>query len=248
MHRAAPITQQPSLPDPILKILIWSKLENTNPLIVQRKLSQRLGQVRRAWCDKQGFDDAKQATVFLTWRSRRVFDPTTCKSLGVSVDEHGEVFIKGKDQPPGPENAQIEMQAMTQELFDKDKREMEMAKQKKVNPAGADREGDMTQVKEVIAVIHVTLKAKGYQDYKLLVKPVSPPAKPPRSTRKVATKVTDSAQTTKFGKIVSAFRKVREPPPGSTVFLMFDGEKLDDEDEVQTSDVSDMDNIDVYVK
>ncbi|GKZ40163.1 hypothetical protein AbraIFM66950_002731, partial [Aspergillus brasiliensis] len=69
--------------EPIVQILITSRIPNTRPLIVRRKMNQSLKDVRLAWCNRQHFNKEMQDSVFLTWKGKRLFDVTTCRSLGV---------------------------------------------------------------------------------------------------------------------------------------------------------------------
>lgn len=70
--------------DPIVQIMISSEIANTRPLLVHRKMSQRLRDVRLAWCNRQNFDPEIQASIYLTWKGRRLFDVTTCRSLNIN--------------------------------------------------------------------------------------------------------------------------------------------------------------------
>jgi len=94
------VTPIPEAPSPVLSLLIHSPLPDTTPLMVKRRLNQRLKEVRVAWIKKQqGVGalpaDLDMTTIFLTWRDKRLFDFTTCKSLGVTLDElTGEVVHK----------------------------------------------------------------------------------------------------------------------------------------------------------
>jgi len=130
-------------------------------------MSQRLKEVRLAWCQKQGFDEATTATIFLTWRKRRLFDFTSSKGLGLAVNADGEVYIQGQsNQPPGEENAQLHMEAMTQAILEAEKKAAEQPLKEDVedtsNPKG---KGGPPGIK-------VILRSKGFDDYKLLVRPV----------------------------------------------------------------------------
>jgi hypothetical protein len=58
--------------DPIVRIFISSAIPNTVPLLVSRKLSQRLQEVRKAWCARQNFSEDMADSVFFTYRNRRL--------------------------------------------------------------------------------------------------------------------------------------------------------------------------------
>ena len=166
-HQSIP---PPPPPDPVVHILITSRLENTAPLIIQRRLSQRLKDVRITWCQRQGFSPEAIASVFLTWRGKRLFDVTSCKSLGIAVDSDGNILTKGQKDILGEEDRQIHMEAMTDEIM------KEYSNEKR---RGASAEGSEAASQEVTEVgrkpevqVKIILKAKGLNDFKLIVKPV----------------------------------------------------------------------------
>lgn len=165
-----PTPLPPPLPEPVISILITSRIPNTLPLIVNRRLSQRLREVRVTWCQKQNFTSDFSSTVVLTWRGKRLFDVTSCKSLGIGVDADGNIVTKGEKDILGEENRQIHMEAMTEEMFE-DRR-----KAKVEDPTVTTHEQEMEepvaaqpQQEEQVKII---LKAKGFADFKLIVKPV----------------------------------------------------------------------------
>ena len=164
VHQLVP--QDPP-PDPVLQILITSDIPNTVPLIVSRRLSQRLKDVRLAWVGRQNLTTSVIDTVFLTWRGKRVFDVTTCKSLGITVDATGRISLK--EDLWEQEQEKIHMEAMTTKM-------LEAYKQSKRN-AASGQEDDATQEATIVGQEHETqiriiLKAKGLDDLKLQVRPV----------------------------------------------------------------------------
>lgn len=166
-------TPPPAAPDPVVSILITSRIANTNPLIVNRKVSQRLKDVRMTWCQRQGFSPDFTAAVFMTWRGKRLFDVTTCRSLGIGVDFNGNIVMKGQKDILGEEERQIHMEAMTEEILEETKRQ-------KQREADGDGPGEVEAQEDQPAApdqkepqVRIILKAKGYSDFKLIVKPVS---------------------------------------------------------------------------
>lgn len=165
---------EPPKPDPVLTIMIYSRIPGTKPLLAKRNLTQRVKEVLDAWLARQlDLTEAQKAEVFLTWRGGRVYAISSCKSLGIEVNEAGEVFFKGKSkmEAPSEENAQIAFEAVTQAILDKDKREKE-AERKKLQGGGFEEtpKGDPAKDKNKIKIV---LKAKGHADFKLMVNPVS---------------------------------------------------------------------------
>lgn len=171
-------THQRSPPlDPVVQILIDSPIPDTNPLIVHRKLSQRLQEIRHVWCQKQGFSDAKTRDVFFIHRMRKVYDATTCRSLGLGVDVFGNIVMKGAEEREGADK--VLLQAVTEKEFEtmKAERELEAKRRRGEIPreyqeeqGGVEEEAPQEEVK-----IRLVLKAKGRKDFKIIVKPVSPP-------------------------------------------------------------------------
>ena len=152
--------------DPILQILITCSIPNTTPLIVSRRLSQRLKDVRLAWADRQPFSRDFAQHVFLTWRGKRLFDVTTCKSLGVRVDADGRVLTKG--DVLGDEEGRIHMEAMTSEILESRRKAKTEEAEAYVEAAETDRTAEKNDNQ-----IRIIMKAKGFEDFKLKVKAVS---------------------------------------------------------------------------
>ena len=161
--------------DPVLQILITSKMENTTPLIVNRRTSQRLKDVRVLWCNRQQFSPDKAASVFLTWRGKKVFDVTSCKSLGIAADEDGNVRFKGLDTAFGDDERQIHMEAMTEELLTEYKQEKARQGQGNnyIQPTDNDKGKEKPVEKQSTEPqVKIIIKAKDFPEHKLIVKPV----------------------------------------------------------------------------
>ena len=168
-YKSPPIISPPST-DSILQILITSDIPNTAPLIVSRKLGQRLKDVRLAWINRQPLPSEAKDGIFLTWRGKRLFDVTTCRSLGVTVEPDGRVMIKG--DLLGDDEGRIHMEAMTLDLLEARRR----AKIEEAAPTDGKEAERQTQgpfEDKVENQVRIILKAKGYDEFKLRVKPVS---------------------------------------------------------------------------
>lgn len=164
-------TPSPQPLDDVVSILITSRIANTTPLIVNRRISQRLKDVRLAWCDRQGFTAEAAATVFLTWRGKRLFDVTTCKSLGIGVSAEGTIVMKGEKDLLGEEERQIHMEAMTEEILEDFKKSKRRAIDAEDTEESA-RQGSEQAERPPEEQVRIILKAKGLDDFKLKVKPV----------------------------------------------------------------------------
>ena len=207
--------------DPIIEIFVSSWIEGTNPLRVQRKLSQKLREVRLIWCDKQmisGQPLAKSVkdSIFLTWRGKKLFDMTNCKSLGLKLDGNGCLFSEGE----GFMDGKVHFEAWTPDLYEEHQRKLS-AKQDR-----GDSEDDLMEVVEhPVQKIKLIMKAKDMEPLKLQVKP-----------------------TTTFHKMATAFRDSRDIPEGKDIAFYFDGDKLDPESRVEDTELADMDNVEVHIR
>ncbi|RMY65452.1 hypothetical protein D0863_09119 [Hortaea werneckii] len=221
----------PPAQDPPVKLLVTSELDNTRPLMVFRKLTQRLQEIRVAWCQKQGFSDEFTKGIFLIHKLSRLYDSTTCRSLGLYIDKDGQIKLKGSEMP---QDAQIHLEAVTEEIFEKKKAEkarQERAREKALM-GEPDEEADAQAAeapKESAAKeeanVRIVLRAKGVsQPFKLKVKPTTP-----------------------FSKIMMACRGHFSVGERQQLWLELDGERLDPDEMIQNTDIEDMDNIDVYI-
>jgi hypothetical protein len=219
--------QVPALPDATIKILITSQLEGTGPLIIYRKLSQRLQEVREVWCAKQNFSGEFAARVFLTHRGIRLYNLTTCRSLGLEADSTGRVTRTDDRTLEGVDSVHIE--AMTQELFDK----MKVAKALQAQEAQEETEEDTAPGADESVpdappgekYVRIVVRAKGYGDFKVLVKP-----------------------ETIIAKITKAAKKTFKLPDDQAVYLEFDGDRLSPSDQVQATEIEDMNVLDLHVE
>ncbi|QKX62611.1 uncharacterized protein TRUGW13939_09772 [Talaromyces rugulosus] len=105
--------------DEIVQIFVSSAIKNTRPLLVHRRISQRFRDVRVTWCERQGFDNKMTSSVYLTWNKRRLFDVTTCRSLGVK-GASSPIYDTSQfedETSPGNEPLRIHVEAVTDELL-----------------------------------------------------------------------------------------------------------------------------------
>ena len=165
-------------PEPSVKILVSSPIPNTTPFIILRRLSQRLKDVRLAWCSRQGFTPEHTADIVLLWKDMRVFDVATCKSLGIGVDTDGSVVAAADRDSFDAENNRIHMTAMTKDMFEECRRARERELAKRHDEEDEDEEGEEAEETRASRAsaepqIRVTLRSKGLNDVKVLVKPVS---------------------------------------------------------------------------
>ena len=256
----SPGLDAPQLFDPVLQILVSSDLPNTKPLLVRRKLSQRLQEVRHVWCEKQGFDAEFTSKVFLTYKNRKLYDVTTCRSLGLKISAEGRVIneeaearrqeAKKWGQYPGNEDdpeddGRVHVVAITEEEYEHQRREKarERAISLGIEPEGDGADAPVEAPQKVEKPVRILLKAKGFQDYKLRVKPVSLIKLYCCSFELI----TDMQQTTTCERIIGAFRREYKLSEDTKLTLMFDGEELEPSQEVKDTEIEDLDNLEVHV-
>jgi hypothetical protein len=229
--QSSTVVSRPSRPvDPIVLILVTSAIEGTVPLVLKRKLSQRLKDVRLHWCDKQTSSDPRFAEelkqhIFLTWRGNKVFDVTTCKAMGLQVDAEGNFTGKGYGFDP---NGRIHLEAWTTELFvQAQKRKQAERLRRAADPtkSPSPEPEPVVEAPKVNTNLKIILKAKDYPDVKIVVKP-----------------------QTLVSKMINAFRSQNKIPPDMHVDIRFDGDKLEPDSVVADADLEDMTTVEVYVR
>ncbi|KAE8144247.1 ubiquitin-2 like Rad60 SUMO-like-domain-containing protein, partial [Aspergillus avenaceus] len=204
--------------DVIVQILITSKIETTEPLIIHRKISQPLRDVRIAWCRRQKIPKHVQPFVYLTWRGRRLFDVTTCRSLGSSFERSTTDGLICNDNPD-KQYIRIHMEAVIEDLVpptngrDMPVRSITLNKQSATLNDGIQDEQT-----------RVVLKCPAYGDLEWNFTPMM-----------------------QISQLVLAFREAKDIPTDRTVYLIFDGDRLDPNSSIADYDIADEDLMDVVV-
>lgn len=174
---------EPELPDPVVRIFITSPIPDTKPLMVLRKLSQRLQDVRLAWCGRQGFFGEAAKDVFLTFRMRKLYDVSTCKSLGLEADAAGNLVLKGAEGRTGIEKLHLE--AVTEDLLVELKAaRVERERVQRLEDGVHDWIQGTTEIGATLhppsppveeeKIIRLVLQARNRPDFKVKAKSVSP--------------------------------------------------------------------------
>ncbi|EFR01779.1 hypothetical protein MGYG_04782 [Nannizzia gypsea CBS 118893] len=215
----------PKKKDTVVNILITSNIENTRSLLVRRLLSQNLRDVRKAWCHHQKFDEETSDTIILTWKGRRLFDATTCKSLGINEsDTNDNSMFDSAPVDMDEGNAGVHMEAMTLEMLE-ERRRAATAAQLDNEEEESEDEQPKAQEPSDENVVRIILKNPDLDDFRIKVRP-----------------------TTQIGNILKKFRQMKEIPEHKSVSLYFDGDRLDPDSLIGDNDIDDMDCIDVVLK
>lgn len=225
-------TTSPKTDETIVQILITTEIPNTNKLLVNRRVSQPMQQVRQVWCSRQNFSEEMTASVIFTWRGKRLYDTTTSMHLlNVLKKEHarkmGGLIEYDEDDPS---NGMIQVEAITKDMYDQKmmRRSLEGTEADANDTAdtgvrdGQSRERSTTPQKAAYTVV---MNAQGLEALYLKVRP-----------------------NTSIERMMAAFKKMRETDPEKTCWLVFDGERLEPESTVADTEIEDGDAVEVYVR
>lgn len=225
----------PAAPNPIdppVSIMVTSDIEGVKPLVVRILLSKRIKDVRVAWCGYNQLPEDQSAAVFMTWRGLKQWDITTLKRMmdsvvDISVNEDGTFSCVGRGDGITEDYSKIHLVATTQELFDEAKRSEEKKLQEPTEEeVDANVLESLDDIPKTNDLIPILLKENGdYGELKIKVKP-----------------------HTTFERLVAAFVRAKGVPPEKNVFLMYEGEKLNPDDEMKDSEIEERDVVEVYVR
>jgi hypothetical protein len=204
--------------DPVVQILISSEITNTKPLLVHRKLSQGLREVRLAWCNRQDFDPEVQSSIYLTWKGRRVFDVTTCRSLGVYAERNHIPADMDEDLIAGYPELRIHMEAVADGPLPVMHGNTSPDNTKIPTTAQATQDDKDEPMKLV-------LRSPGLDDFKIKARAKTP-----------------------ISRLISAFRTKKNIPMDQTISFLFDGDRLRPDDCLGDYDIDDLDLVDVQIK
>ena len=228
--------------DPEIKILIHSEIPDAKSLIVKRKASQSLQQVKEFWCRKFNLNQDVTRQVFFTWNGARLFDSTTMrgvmkklkedayqkrKTTNTDFDDDDEGFDERTTKDPSEGNIMLE--AVTQDILDRRAREKEEQQRQRDEEPGEDGGGENEPArvepdKDDGAII-IRLVAKNLEPMQLRVRP-----------------------NTTVGKIMRGFAATRKMGEDQTPWLIFEGERLEPEMTVEEAGFEDEEQVEVSVR
>jgi Ubiquitin-2 like Rad60 SUMO-like len=227
-RNAAPIPR-PDHEDTIVSILINTKIPNAKQLIVNRKVSQPMQQVRQVWCSRQNFDGEMTAKVIFTWRGRRLYDTTTSTHLLNVLKKERARQIGGLDNEDeeDPSHGRIEVEAMTQDMYEQRQRrdDAETDTTRTTDPGTQDGPSHDRPATPPEPVYKIVMNAQGLEALTLKVRPSTP-----------------------IAKLMAGFKKVRNVDVDKTCWLVFDGERLDPDTLVRDTEIEDGDAVEVHVR
>lgn len=222
----------PKNDETIVQILITTKIPNAKALLVNRKVSQPMQQVREVWCSRQNFSEDVTAKIIFTWRGKRLYDTTTSTHLvNVLKKERARMMVGlDVDDEEDPSNGRIEVEAMTKDTYEeemlrKSRRESEADANDIFNPEIQDRQLRESSTTAKEQAYQVVMNAQGLEALHLKVRPNTPVAK-----------------------MMAAFKKMRQVDPEKTCWLVHDGNRLEPESIVGDTEIEDGDAVEVHVR
>ncbi|OAL33867.1 hypothetical protein AYO20_06878 [Fonsecaea nubica] len=263
--------------DPEVKIMIQSQIPGTNSLIVKRKASQSLKQVKEFWCRKFDLEDSVARQVFLTWKGTRLFDSTTMRgiirglkkdyhrqqrprslSLGIEDVEENADGDAGYDSSSAkdPSGGHIMLEAMTPELYDQRLREKDRLRQRQRSLLTSSADGSEDEDED-----GGDADQEGREhDTEAARAPLQTAAAAAVAERdkgaiviRLVSKDLEPMQlrvrpNTTIGKIMRGFAATRKVDEAKTPWLIFDGERLDKESTVEEVGFEDEDEVEVSIR
>ncbi|PLB47002.1 hypothetical protein P170DRAFT_511661 [Aspergillus steynii IBT 23096] len=206
--------------DSTVQILVSSNIANTKSLVIKRKMHQPLKDVRLAWCEHQNLPQELYRFVLLTWKGRRLFDVTTCKSLGrhANTDLRTSTFRDAHLDDCG--GIYIHMEAVMDDRVSNDSLASLrlLPGQHLKDPPNLDDTIECRSFKLV-------LKCPGYANYQIYASPQTP-----------------------ISQLVAAYRDTHAIRAEQNVYLIFDGDCLDPHSCAADHDMTDDDLVDVIIK
>jgi len=211
----------------IVSILINTKIPNAKQLIVNRKVSQPMQQVRQVWCSRQNFDDEMTAKVIFTWRGRRLYDTTTSTHLLNVLKKERARQMGGlhNEDEEDPSNGRIEVEAMTMDMYEQRQRrdDTETDTTRTIDPGTQDGPSHDRPATPPEPVYQIVMNAQGLEALTLKVRPSTP-----------------------IAKMMAGFKKVRNVDAEKACWLVFDGERLDPDKFVKDTEIEDGDAVEVH--
>lgn len=247
-HLRETTVSQPPEDDPEVKLYIKSAIPSTKDLIVKRKTSQSLKQVREYWCKVNSLDPKAASQVFFAWNGTRLFDSTTMRGIiqklktdharkNRSFSQDLVDIYKDPDNQvlQDPSRGQILIEAMTHEIFeqrqrDKEKRARQQEGIENSDDDEAEAEGDREaaareEEEKIRTSIRIRLVARDLDPLTLNVRP-----------------------HTSIRKIMQGYGVQMGLDKATTAWLVFDGERLDPESTAEDVGFENEDEIEVHIR
>lgn len=221
-------TKAPRKDETIVQILITTSIPEAKPLLVNRRVSQPMQQVREVWCSRQGFDEEMTSKIIFTWRGRKLYDTTTSTGLldvlkKERARQAGGLVADGDEESQSSEK--IEVQAMTTEMYEQrllqgGRDSAEDDPDQGMQDASAARSTTSQE-----PTYKIVLNGHGLEGLRLKVRP-----------------------STNISKLMAAFKKMRNIDAGKCCWLIHNGDRLEPDSTVAETEIEDEDVVEVHVR
>ncbi|KAK1759165.1 ubiquitin-2 like Rad60 SUMO-like-domain-containing protein [Echria macrotheca] len=224
----------------VIHVIVMSHMAHSRPLRVASRLNKTINPILQAWVGQQlnaGINVPNEIIpqLFMTWKGNKVYNHSTLASLGVKVDAAGNLIVDSRDGSGFVKGGSgLLMEVWTDELYRahmEAKRQLEQdnnnnnflppptnrggVKHETNNHIGtADPNDDEAPSPAKKKGVKVVLKAKDQEPLKMTV-----------------------YDDTAVSKLIASFAEKRTIPPGKSVSIYFDGEKLDEDSCVLDADL-----------
>ncbi|KAK5943391.1 hypothetical protein PMZ80_004398 [Knufia obscura] len=223
--------QDPS--DPEVQILIKTLIPNCEPLIVKRRASQPLSQVLTYYIEKHqlGYMSSK---LFFTWNGTKLFKSTTMKSILAMIKAKHGTKKDGSDLAEG----KIEIEAVTDEIY-RDKQAFK--ERERIRRENGDQDPEPQPGGDTATQSPAEDEApKRGQGTVIHLKSNDDPTLPNMNLR--------VHPHTTIEKIVRGYKRKMGVDMGRQVYLVFDGDKLEENQTVGDVGFEDGDSVELGAK
>ncbi|KAK0717899.1 hypothetical protein B0T26DRAFT_751896 [Lasiosphaeria miniovina] len=216
-------------PEATIYVILSSRIPDTKPLIVRRKLHQDMKLVLGTWIETQRNGANLEVPpdvadkLVLTWKGNKIYQHSTAASLGAQVDAHGKLIGsvgEGYTTSGGSKTLLLHLEVWTEETYTEYQEKRERERGLKLGTVDEDPfkfdigPDEASSTREKQKGIKVVLKAKTHEPLKMSVH-----------------------SDTTVGSLVTAFRKNRGVGPEQDIAIYFDGESLDKDSLVVSADI-----------
>ena len=233
-----PAAADPS--DPEVSIMIKTIIPSCEVMFVKRLASQPLGVVRDYFIKQHNLTPQIAQKIFFTWNGTKLYKSTTMRSILAQIKNKHGTKRDGSDLAEG----KIEIEAVTEEIYQHRLAQKEREKQRQEN-------GDTySTTEEERAALEAALNGQPQPNAE---------QQPGRGAGTVIVLKSNDEETlptlnlrvhphTTIGKIVRGYKKKMSVDMGQQIYLVFEGEKLEEEQTVEDVGFEDMDSVDVRSK
>lgn len=226
--------------DPEVQIRIKTIIPGCDEIYIKRRASQPLDMVLEAFIKQHDLRPQIAQKVFFTWNGTRLFRSTTMRSILAQIKNKYGTKKDGSDMADG----KIEIEAVTDEIFELRQQQKERERKRlenedypldheQANPATPDP----TTTSQQVDAQQSTTRGPGTV--------IQLRSNDERSLPSMHLRVRSD---TKVEKIIRGYKKRMGVDPSINIYLIFDGDKLEDDQIVENIGFEDGDSVDIRSK